>query len=151
MKKYLLFSIILISSVFVSSCGKSNPKPISEVIRKVWTANTVKENATTVYTKGATGNIKDSYSYFKLDLSSTAQQTVRLTTIDQTTFVGNWTISSDNSKLTLTNLQPVPTGTTGTIEFTFDGAPTETQLNLTRTSPDAKTGNTTNKYQLVNP
>lgn len=151
MRKYLLLSCIMIVGMGLYGCGKSNSKPISEVIRKVWTANVVKENTTTVYTKGTTGNIKDSYSFFKLDLSNASQQTVRLTTIDQTTFVGNWTISTDNSKLTLTNLQPVPTGTNGTIEFTFDGIPTETQLNLTRTSPDAKTGNTTNVYQLVNP
>ena len=151
MRKYVLSLSFIITVLIFGSCKKTNSKPISEVIRKVWTANVIKENTTTVYTKGATGNIKDSYSYFKLDLSSTAQQTVRLTTIDQTTFVGNWTISADNSKLTLTNLQPVPTGTTGTIEFAFDGTPTETQLNLTRTSPDAKTGNTTNNYQLVNP
>ena len=152
MKGYLRFcSFLALIALIGSSCGKSNSKPVSEIIRKVWTVNTVKENNTVVYTKGGSNNIKTTYTKFRLDLSNAAQQTVRWTAIDDATFVGNWTISSDNKKLTLTNLQPQPTGSNGTVEFTINGSPTETQLNLTRTTPDPKTGNTTNEYQLVNP
>lgn len=152
MKRYLLsYSLLALTVLISSSCKKPNSKPVSEIIRKVWTVNTVKENNTLVYTKGGASNIKTTYSKFKLDLSNAAQQTVRWTAIDDVTFVGNWTISSDNKKLTLTNLQPQPTGSNGTVEFNINGSPTETQLNLTRTTPDPKTGNTTNEYQLVNP
>ncbi|SDM90092.1 hypothetical protein [Siphonobacter aquaeclarae] len=150
MKKRFLYHGFLVLLVLVSGCGKSKTKPVSEIIRKVWSVNIAKENGTTVYTKGSSSNIKSYYSKFILDLSNSAQQTVRLTTVDGTQFVGNWTLTNDN-KLTLSNLTPVPSGTTGTIEYNITSTPTETQLNLTKVTPDPKTGNTTNDYQLVSP
>ena len=106
-----------------------------------------------MYSKAGTNNLKPAYSSFRLDLSNTQQQTVRITFLDGTTSAGTWSVSSDNKTLTLTGLTPQPTngtgGTAGSISFTINGTPTATSLSLTRTTPDPKTGNTTNDYELI--
>jgi hypothetical protein len=142
-------NIILITLIFVIfSCGKKEDPapvivPLSTKIKKVWTPETVKESGTLVYTKGATGNTKAGYSQFKLDLSTTA---ATLTELDGNSFTGTWELQND-TKLVLKNLNPVPTSTTGTIEFTINSA-SETILNISRTSQNPKTGNTLNDYLL---
>ncbi|QHW01598.1 hypothetical protein GJR95_38050 [Spirosoma endbachense] len=129
-------------------CGTKEPeKSLSERIRQVWTVNIAKENSTTVYTKGGTGNPKPGYSQFKLDL--TQEQTVRLTEVDNNTFVGTWALSADNTKLTLSGLTPQPSGSNGTIEYTVDSDASETVLNLNRLSQNLKTGSATTRYELI--
>lgn len=67
MKKHQLLLFALVCTVI--TCTKDKAIPVSETIRHVWTAQTVRENSTIVYTKGATANIRN-YANFRLDLSS---------------------------------------------------------------------------------
>ncbi|QIP17670.1 hypothetical protein G8759_05090 [Spirosoma aureum] len=141
----LLLSILVVS---LFGCGTKEPeKSLSERIRQVWTVNIVKENSTTVYTKGASSNPKPGYGQFKLDL--TQEKTVRLTEVDNNTFVGTWTLSADNTKLTLSDLNPQPSGSNGTIEYTVDSDASETALNLNRLSQNLKTGGVNTRYELT--
>ncbi|MFN8353344.1 MAG: hypothetical protein U0Y10_02775 [Spirosomataceae bacterium] len=133
---------------WMGSCKKDSTPPLSERIAKIWSANIVKEGSTVVYTKGATTNIKAGYVSFKLDLSS--QTSAKLTEYDGNSFTGQWALSADEKTLTLSNLNPQPTGTSGTIAFTINEA-NDTNLKITRTTASAKTGGTINDYQLVNP
>lgn len=148
----LLLSLLAIT---LSSCSKpgNQPKPVAELIRRVWVVNVARENGTTVYSKTGTNNLKPAYSSFRLDLSNTQQKTARLTFIDGTTSAGTWELSSDNKTLTLSGLTPQPTtgasGTAGSISFTINNTPTATTLSLTRTTPDPKSGNTANEYELI--
>ena len=143
-------NILIITLIFaIFSCGKKEEPapvivPLSIKIKKVWTPETVKESGTLVYTKGVTGNTKAGYSQFKLDLSNATA--VTLTELDGNSFTGTWELQND-TKLVLKNLNPVPTSTTGTIEFTVNSA-SETILNISRTSQNPKTGNTLNDYLL---
>ncbi len=127
-------------------CGGNKVAPVSERIAKVWTANIVTENSQTFYTRGATNNVRN-YASFKLDLAT--PPTVRYTEFDGNTFTGQYSVQNDN-RLILTNLNPQPTGSNGTIEFTIDSID-DTNLGLTRTSTSQKTGNSTNSYKLTNP
>jgi hypothetical protein len=153
MKKQLLSTPLfawtaLIAVFFLWGCPSPATPPLSEQIAKNWSANIVKEGATVVYTKGATMNIKAGYSSFKLNLSSPSS--VTLSEFDGNTFTGQWSLTADGKTLTLTGLNPQPTGTGGTISFAISEA-TSTSLKLTRTSASAKTGGTFNDYQLTNP
>jgi len=139
--------ILLIIMAFATACGSpKTPVPVSEQIGKIWSASVVKENNSTVFTKGATTNIRSGYTSFRLDLSTTG--TVRFTDLDGTTFVGTWAVSGDQKTLTLSGLTPQPTGSNGTITFTITSI-TDTTLTLTRTNTSPKTGNTINVYELV--
>jgi hypothetical protein len=142
MKKIL----IVLISIVLFSCGKKADAivPLSDKIKKVWTADLVKEGGATVYTKGGSSNIKPGYSQFKLDLSSAAS--VTLVEVDGNTFSGTWELQND-TKLVLKNLSPVPTGTGGVLEFTISSA-SESNLNISRTSQNLKTGNSLNDYLL---
>ena len=141
MKSIILFII----TFFIFSCGKKEEiLPLSTKIKKVWIPETVKESGTLVYTKGSVGNTKTGYSQFKLDLSSATVAV--LTELDGNSFTGTWELQSD-TKLVLKNLNPVPSLTTGTIEFTVNSA-SETVLNISRTSQNPKSGNTLNDYLL---
>lgn len=128
-------------------CKGNSPAPVSERIAKVWTASRVDENSTTVFTRGGTGNIRPTYTNWKLDLSS--PPTARYTEWDGNTFTGQYTVTNDNT-LTLTGLNPPPTGTNGTITFTINSID-DTNLKLTNNATSAKTGGTTNVYTLTNP
>ena len=139
------FSIVTLFSLFMG-CKGNKVAPVSERIAKVWTAAKVEENSTTVYTKGATNNIRN-YTGFKLDLS--AAPTVKYTEYDGNTFVGQYSVPDDNT-LKLTNLNPSPTGDNGSITFTINSID-DTNLKLTRTTASQKTGGTTNVYTLTNP
>lgn len=135
-------SITLLS--FLMGCGGSKVAPVSERIAKVWIANKVDENSTTVYNKGGSANIRD-YTKFKLDLSKAP--TVTYTEYDGNTFTGQYSLPDDNT-LKLTNLNPSPTGDNGTITFTINSID-DSNLKLTRTTASQKTGNTINTYTLI--
>ncbi|WP_337042857.1 hypothetical protein [Emticicia sp. 17c] len=137
--------LLFACSFFIFSCGKTKTVPVTEKIKKNWTASTVKEGSAIVYSKGAANNTKPGYSSFQLRLL--LAPAVTLIEFDGNTFSGQYEVVGD-TKLVLKNLSPVPTGTGGTIEFTIDSI-NDTQLILTRTSASQKTGNTINTYTLV--
>ncbi|GAB3640671.1 hypothetical protein GCM10027423_13070 [Spirosoma arcticum] len=145
---FIAFLSILTLFSVLTGCNKNKVAPVSERIAKVWTAQKVDESNITVYTRGVTPFVRN-YAAFKLDLS--APPAVRFTNYDGiTTAIGQYSLPSDN-RLVLTGLTPQLTDVTnGTIEFTIDGI-SDTELRITRTSGDRKTGNTINKYTLTNP
>jgi hypothetical protein len=144
---FFIFALIVMVGG-CSGCG-STTKPLSEVIAKAWSAQTVREASTVVYTKGAANNIKAGYSGFKLDLSNATNVTYK--EFDNNSFTGTWAVteSGTGNKLTLSNLNPKPTGTDGTIEFTINSY-SDSQLDITRTTSSQKTGGTLNNYSLTN-
>jgi hypothetical protein len=143
MKKQIKILLLLAISL-ISSCKKEATKPLSEQIGKAWTAQTVREGSTVVYTKGAANNTKPAYDRFRLDLSSPAA--ARLTEFDGTAFAGTWELVNDKV-LILKGLTPIPTGTTGSIEYSIQTA-SETELRITRSTASTKTGGTINDYTL---
>ncbi|QKZ15654.1 hypothetical protein HU175_04185 [Spirosoma sp. KUDC1026] len=132
---------------FLASCGGKKVAPVSERIAKVWTAQRAEENSTTVYTRGGTSNAKPGYSAFKLDLSN--PPVARYNAFDGNLFVGQYSLTSD-TRLVLTNLNPAPSESGGTLEFDISDL-TDNSVVLTRISGDRKTGGTINKYTLSNP
>lgn len=143
MKKTLFVLIAL-------ACWHCQPKavvPATEQIGKIWKAQTVKENGVVVYQAGNTSNIRPSYVNFRLDLSKPNQ--VILTDLDGRKNTGTWLLSTDNKRLILQNLNPIPSETNGNIEFYVKNTPTETTLELERTAESRKTGNTINQYVLI--
>lgn len=146
MKKHLTNIALLLAIGLISSC-KETPKPLAEQIGKVWSAQTVREGSTVVYTKGAANNSKPAYDRFRLDLSSPT--TVRLTEFDGTAFSGAWELVNDKT-LILKGLSPQPTGTNGTLEYSVQAAST-TELKLSRMAASLKTGGTVNDYSLITP
>lgn len=146
-KKYTAIIILfLLGGFVVSGCKKSNTPPVSERIAKIWSAENVKEGSVVVYTKGGTSNTRD-YSKFNLGLNSSG--TVSYQDWDGVQFSGQWSVTGD-SELTLTNLNPIPTGTNGTIKFQILTLG-DNQVVLRRTDGNRKTGNTMNEYTLQNP
>jgi len=139
-------AILLVACGFIalSSCKEKTP-PVSERIKKNWIANKVTEGTAVVYTKGAASNTKPGYSSFELRLL--IAPSVTLKEFDGNTFTGQYEIVTDN-KLVLKNLNPAPTGTSGTIEYTITSI-SDTELVLTRTTASQKTGGTINVYNLV--
>ncbi len=143
MKKIAILIVSLVS-IAVSSC-KEQVLPVSEKIKKTWTANIVKEGSAIVFTKGASSNTKPGYSSFTLNLLIAPSVTFK--EADGNTFTGQYELVGD-TKLVLKNLTPIPTGTGGTIEFTINSV-TDTALDITRTTTSQKTGGTINNYSLV--
>ena len=140
-------TIVLISLVVfaISSC-KESVVPVSEKIKKTWTANIVKEGSTTVYNKTvASQTTKPAYASFTLNLLIAPSVTFK--DFDGNTFTGQYELVGD-TKLVLKNLTPVPTGTGGTIEFTINSI-TDTALDITRVTASQKTGGTINSYNLI--
>ena len=139
-------SVITLLSLLMG-CNKKKVAPVSERIAKVWTVQKVDENSATVYTRGATANVRN-YTGFRLDLS--APPAVTYTEFDGNTFRGQYSVPS-YTRLLLTALTPAPTGVAnGTIEYTISNL-TDNSVTLTRTTASQKTGNTTNVYTLSNP
>ena len=139
-------TILLVSvCLFALSC-KTKVVPVSETIKKTWTANIIKEGSATVYTKGAAANTKPGYSSFVLNLL--IAPSVTLKEADGNTFTGQYELVGD-TKLVLKNLNPIPTGTGGIIEFTITSV-TDTELKIVRTTASQKTGGTINDYSLIN-
>ncbi len=143
MKKVAILFVSI--GLFALSC-KTSVVPVSEKIKKTWTAQTVKEGSAVVYTKGGTST-KPGYSNFVLNLL--IAPSVTLKDFDGNTFTGQYELVGD-TQLVLKNLSPVPTGTGGTITFTINSV-TDTALDITRTTASQKTGGTINQYSLVNP
>ena len=142
--KILLTSVVAFGIFVFSSCGTKVP-PVSERIKKVWIAQTVKENTTEVYNRSGSST-KPGYSTYKLDLS--AAPAVTLKDIDGGTYTGTYSVTA--TSLSITGLTPQPTGTGGSLTFTITSlADDASTLVLTATQPYPKTGNTTNVYSLV--
>ena len=59
MKKIAILFVSFFS-LAISSC-KEQVVPVSEKIKKTWTANIIKEGSATVFTKGAPSNTKPGY------------------------------------------------------------------------------------------
>jgi hypothetical protein len=148
MKKTQYTFLIALSTVFYILTGcKSDPPavPVADRIKNSYVASSVTENGTTVYTAGGTANSKPGYSQFKLDLSN--PPAARYTAADGTVFTGTYALANNDTQIVLSGLTPQPTGTNGTITFTISELADGT-VTLTRTTPDQKTGNTTNVYKL---
>ena len=79
--------IAVVGTVVVSSC-KKKPKPLSEIIGRVWSAQLIKHGSSVVYTKGAATNPTPGYLNFRLDLSSPTSATLKGG--DGNTFTGQW-------------------------------------------------------------
>ncbi|MBO0933818.1 hypothetical protein [Fibrella aquatilis] len=145
MKTNFLFLFLI---ALLTACGGGTKVvPVAERIQKSWSAQSVKEGTTPVFTKGGSST-KPGYGSFRLELASGG--VARFTDFDGITCIGTWAISSDEKTLTLTGLTPPPTGTNGTISFTISSL-TDNSLTITRTTASLKTGGTINEYQLVNP
>ncbi len=145
----VLVTIAIAGTVMVSGC-KKKPRPLSEIIGRVWSAQVVKEGTAVVYTKGAASSQTPGYVNFRLDLSSPTSVTYK--EFDGNTFTGQWEVqeTASGNSLILKNLTPQPTGTNGTIQFTINAA-SDTEFVITRTSGSQKTGGTINNYTLVSP
>lgn len=133
-------------SFFCLACSKETTEPVLDKVKKVWTAQIVRENGAVVYTRGLANNIRN-YTPYKLDLSNPSSASI--TDCDGITSAGQYELPSD-TRLVLKNLNPQPTGTNGTIEFTINSI-SDAQLDLTRATISLKTGGTTNQYVLTNP
>ena len=144
MKKQLSLFFLLVG---LGGCQPTPVTPITNLINKVWKANTVKEATVLVYTLGATNNINPGYTNFRLDLSQPDK--VSLTDVDGRLTVGTWTVSTDNQRLILDNLNPKPTNTDGSVEYYITSVPSGLSLSLERTAESRKTGNTINDYALI--
>lgn len=150
------FVSIMLSSV---GCSKEDPKPatpntpttstptVAQQMAKTWKVSSAKEDGTTVFTAGDGSSLRLGYSDFKLDLSSLSA--AKLTAVDARTFTGKWSISADGKTLTLSELDPEPTGTGGTIAYAIASL-TTTGVLLTRNSENKKTGASKTEYQLTN-
>ena len=144
---YLTFLSIIALFTIVTGCKPRQPAPVRERIAKVWTAQQVTYNGTTVYTRGVASNVESRYTGFQLNLSS--PPTVQYTEYEGSQFTGQYSVPSD-TRLVLTDLTPQPTGTNGTVEFTISDL-TDNSVTLTRTTASVKTGGTTNVYRLTSP
>ncbi|MBO0950907.1 hypothetical protein [Fibrella forsythiae] len=138
-------ALLLIASQL--SCGKKTAvAPSTDQLKKVWSAQSVKENSATVYTKGGAANSRN-YTAFRLDLSN--PPAVSFSDWDGVTATGQYEVTG-GTRLVLKNLTLPPSSTNGTIEFTINSV-NDTQLDLTRITVSPKTGNSTNQYVLTNP
>ena len=166
MKQYILF-LSFLATLFLGACSsKSDPTPVTptpvtptpvtptvaDLVKKVWSANSVSWDGVVQYSKGATTNLVAGYSQFKLDLSIAGS--VTLTEFDGKKFTGSYSLSSDNKKLSLTSLtssEGAPSGTNGTLELTISGTPSATSLALETSTAYIKASNKKVALTLVNP
>ena len=166
MKQYILF-VSFLAALFLGACSsKSDPTPVTptpvtptpvtptvaDLVKKVWSANSVSWDGVVQYSKGATTNLVAGYSQFKLDLSIAGS--VTLTEFDGKKFTGSYSLSSDNKKLSLTSLtssEGAPSGTNGTLELTISGTPSATSLALETSTAYIKASNKKVALALVNP
>jgi len=151
MKRIITFlGVIMVMGLMVVQSGcKQTPKPLSEIIGRVWVPQTVRQGSTLVYTRGGAAT-SSGYANWRLDLSSPSSVTYR--EFDGNSFSGQWEVqeTGTGNKLILKNLNPQPTNTNGTIEFTINSS-SESEFNITRTTSSQKTGGTINNYALVTP
>lgn len=142
----ILLSLTLVLAVWTSGC-KSKVKSISEKLSKTWTAESVKEGAAVVFSRGGASNTRPGYTDFRLTLVAGGK--ANYVEFDKNSFSGDWELTGD-TKLTLKNLSPAPTGSGGIIEFTITSID-DSKLVLTRVTASTKTGGTVNVYTLTNP
>lgn len=142
---FIHFFALIAALTLFAGCGKDKTPPVSERIAKRWTATKVEESNTVVYTKGGATNVRPGYANFLLDLSSPSSVTLK--EFEGSSFTGTWEVQGEN-RLILKGLTPQPTNTNGTIEFTINSI-NDTELVLTRTTANQKTGGTINKYTLA--
>lgn len=143
MKTYF---VLFISFFLLISCKQDEVVSVKDLIRKVWKAQTVRENSTVVYSITATSNLRPTYSKFQLDLRDSEK--VVFVDVDGRIVMGTWSLVEE-SRIVLQNLMPAPTGTNGTIEFYFTSLPTQASLELFRSTESKKTGGTRNEYSLI--
>lgn len=143
MKTYF---VLFISFFLLISCKQDGVVSVKDLIRKVWKAQTVRENSTVVYSITATSNLRPTYSKFQLDLRDSEK--VVFVDVDGRIVTGTWSLVEE-SRIVLQNLMPAPTGTNGTIEFYFTSLPTQASLELFRSTESKKTGGTRNEYSLI--
>ncbi len=151
--------LICLLSVYLLSCGSSGSDPaptpqptVSQLVSKTWSVSSATWDGVTQYSKGATSNLVSGYSQFKLDLTSTSAAS--LTEFDGRKFVGTYTLSTDNKKITLnglTSAEGAPSGTNGTLEFAIVGTPSLTALSLETSTTYIKASNKKVSLALVNP
>jgi hypothetical protein len=145
--KTQLFSLLLMALLWACK-GTDKVTPVSERIQKTWSAQSIKEGSSTVFSRGGSSNTKPGYSSFRLELASGG--VVRFTDFDGVVVTGTWSISADEKTLILSGLTPQPNGTNGSISFTISSL-TDSSLTIIRTTASQKTGGTLNEYTLTNP
>lgn len=163
MKQYILFLSVVIFILTGACSSKSDPAPtpvtpppvtltVADLIKKVWSANSVSWDGVIQFIKGGTTNLVAGYSQYKLDLGTSGS--VTLTEFDGKKFTGSYSLSSDYKKLTLTGLtssEGAPSGTNGIIELSISGTPTATSLVLETSTTYIKASNKKLSLTLVNP
>ena len=147
-KSYSILCCMILALALITAGCKKKVAPLSERIAKAWTAESVKHNTTTVYTRGGSTNTVPGYSAFRLTLTA-ASNAVTYTEFDGTSFTGVWALDGE-SKLILKNLTPQPTGSGGTLEFSIVSID-DAKLVIKRLTASKKTGDSINEYTLSNP
>jgi hypothetical protein len=140
----LLFMAFFTAFSFVGCKKKDTPKPISELILKTWKASEVKVAGTKVYDSKSSTNTQD---YSKFRLSFTNATDVVLTEANGDVISGKWALTNNNTTLVLSSLNPQPTGVTGDLTYT-NLSVTETELKMTRSTANPKTGASSADYVL---
>ena len=151
-------ALLLLLSLSLLACKVNNADPtpatVSETKRitdgltgKSWKAQKVQEGTQTVYQAGQAGTIYPGYQNYQLAFTASK---AKFTEYTNEAFDSDWAISQTGSRtyLTLRNLTPPPTNSSGTLEFEITTF-TDAQLQLTATKANLKTGNTLNAYTLV--
>ena len=161
-KSFLYLPILFAFMLVVISCGKkATPEPtVAEKLVKTWSVNIAKHDGTEVYKKGSTTGSSQGYVNYRLTLGTLTNGTgtASLTTLDGTSFTGNWALTSSDKVITLSNLKSgsgqTPTGSNpvGTIVYNITSlAVNATDVTIETAQKDLKAGNTTVNLQLVNP
>ncbi|NID11828.1 hypothetical protein [Fibrivirga algicola] len=126
----------------------SPTKGVSDiVINKSWKALRVQEGSVTVYQDGRSDNLYPGYRNYQLVFTG---QKVKFTEYTGEVFDGDWTVLDNSSRayLSLRNLTPSPSNSGGIVEFEVNSF-SDTQLVITASKPNLKTGNTVNVYTLI--
>jgi len=131
--------IALMALLILNACKSTPPVPVSELVKKVWSASKVTWDGTLQFDKTAGTNLT-SYALFKLDLSTAG--IVRLTEFDGNVFTGTYTVTDTQLSLKgLTSSNGAPSGTNGTLDFSIVGKPTATSLVLETSTAYIKASN----------
>ncbi|RYF72641.1 MAG: hypothetical protein EOO39_11800 [Cytophagaceae bacterium] len=148
-------SLVILLGLFITACSPANdPSTVSKtkgitdvVTNKSWKTLRVQEGSVTVYQDGRSDNIYPGYRNYQLVFTG---QKVKFTEYTGEVFNGDWTVLDNSSRtyLSLRNLTPPPSNSGGTVEFEVNSF-SDTQLVITATKPNLKTGNTINVYTLI--
>jgi len=148
-------SLVVLLGLFITACAPVNDpstvgkaKSVSDIItNKSWKTLRVQEGSVTVYQDGRSDNIYPGYRNCQLAFTG---QKVKFTEYTGEVFDGDWTVLDNSSRtyLSLLNLTPPPTNSGGTVEFEVNSF-SDTQLVITATKPNLKTGNSINVYTLI--